>query len=513
MVTETSGKIWYVVVQGKADGPHPINELQTRLQHGRLNYSDLVFRPGLSRWVPIAECEEFERRTPPITQTAGKPDIPTHHSVEGWILLVKHVGADGLENYLQSGPYTTEQVREKLARGEIKYDDHVWQKGLETWNKLGTTEDFERRRPNDYAKGPKPEMGAEEKTLPGVEIKMTEDTAKFSPKPEESVAPTTNPSLFKRRRLVIAASGAILGMALAYAGIQAYEQSLEQTQPKTLPPRVVASLGSVAQAPLPKSEAPVHPEVQNPPPVAKSLKIVGIKLAGPKPLLMFETNLPGGSAIDLEISATPGAILKYPSFSLKKKIPVIAGQMPSVDLTNDHLAPGEYKTTAQAMGLTAQTKLVIGTQDAAFKKRLAIFKKTVAKLSQRERTQLNGGVKFIASSYTHMNAQYKKMRLPASSAVSKKKWEQWYKTWHAQQEKQAKALVGVTERSRNSYVHPDELLRLKELNRDLADMSRNLNLSVKTGRQIASTQVNEEQFKNKLSALQKDLKHLGGLKK
>ncbi|MDZ4678280.1 MAG: GYF domain-containing protein [Oligoflexia bacterium] len=527
MVTENNGKIWYVVVNGKADGPHPIDEIQSRLKAGKLNYTDLVFRPGLTRWVPLAECAEFERRAESITQTSGKPDIPNDQDVNGWILLVKHTNAEGKENYIQSGPHLPDQIIEKLARGEVKYDDHAWQKGLKTWSSLGSIEEFERRSPMDHAKGPMPELSSppltspeltvteapliaattafdDEKTASAVETQNVAVASNLETIANEDVTPST-PKLHHRRRLIIATSGAVFGMALAFAGVQAYQQSLEQVAPPGIPERVVAS--QKTQVEVPSVQVPVHPEVQNPVEVPPSLKIVVLKPTSPKPQLLFETNLQGGAVIDLEITAELGAILKYPTFSLKKKITVVAGQMPSIDLAAENLPPGEYKASANAGTLLAQTKINLGVQDIAFKKKLAVFKKSVVKQALNEKKQLNRGVGFLTKSYSTMTAQYKKVK-SSNNALLKKKWAASLNIWRKQHVKESQFVKEVNERTYNKYAYPDQLMRYKTLNKELFEIAKNYDQNIKTGRQIASAEVNVDQFKGRLGQLQKDIKRL-----
>src|ERR1700722_19200596 len=92
-------KIWYVVLDGKADGPHEEQAIRQWLTTGKLNYSDLVYRAGLTRWVNISECKEFERRGTDrvASETVAKFQVPQSEEGvnQGWIALVKHAEVDG----------------------------------------------------------------------------------------------------------------------------------------------------------------------------------------------------------------------------------------------------------------------------------------------------------------------------------------------------------------------------------------------------------------------------------
>ena len=112
-------KIWYAVIDGKADGPHEEQTIRQWLTTGKLNYSDLVFRSGLTRWVNVAECKEFERRGTDrvMSETVAKFEVPADEGEKlGWIALVKHGEVEGKHHYIQSGPYTAEQIHEKLKK-------------------------------------------------------------------------------------------------------------------------------------------------------------------------------------------------------------------------------------------------------------------------------------------------------------------------------------------------------------------------------------------------------------
>lgn len=149
------GKYWAIESgilynEGKADGPHSEKEIRHLLENGGLSYSDLVFRPGLTRWVTVSECKEFERRTEQTeTRKMDFPnDLPaTTSEADGWILLVRHIPSEGKPHFVQSGPYSSDQVKDKLLRGEVRFDDHIWKKGFATWMMLSQVEDFDRRRP------------------------------------------------------------------------------------------------------------------------------------------------------------------------------------------------------------------------------------------------------------------------------------------------------------------------------------------------------------------------------
>lgn len=163
-MASTSKKVWYVVIDGKANGPFAEEEVKQKLDEKTITYTDLVFRHGFARWVPVAECAEFERRGDDFgTRTVDQLNLPTDESEAGWTVLVKQTTKDGHNHYIQSGPLTAQVIREKLAKGELKYNDHGWKSGFDSWVALGDIGDFDRRRPRNFETAPKPGLAADQK--------------------------------------------------------------------------------------------------------------------------------------------------------------------------------------------------------------------------------------------------------------------------------------------------------------------------------------------------------------
>jgi len=61
-------KIWYVVVNGKAEGPFSEHEMKDRVHSGQTSPEDFVFKPGLPNWVPLKNCTELS-----ILENANEP--------------------------------------------------------------------------------------------------------------------------------------------------------------------------------------------------------------------------------------------------------------------------------------------------------------------------------------------------------------------------------------------------------------------------------------------------------
>lgn len=124
---------WYFVEQGKPRGPLGESEIVLAAKEGHLGPLDLIFRDGSERWIPARELE-FLRDI--FRETIEGPDV-----LPQWIVLKKKP-RDAGAGYLQSGPYSTEEIRDKIKVGDIDFVDYVWKEGREKWSKISQTRDF-----------------------------------------------------------------------------------------------------------------------------------------------------------------------------------------------------------------------------------------------------------------------------------------------------------------------------------------------------------------------------------
>jgi hypothetical protein len=479
-----NSQAWYVVIQGKANGPHTEEDMHAKLEKNEIAYSDLAFRTGLSQWIPISQCKEFERRLE-VQLKAPTPqeiDTPMGKDITGWVLLVNHPINSNQTHYLQSGPYRTEQILKKLSAGEIKYEDYIWKEGFTNWQVISEFEEFNRR------------VEVAEPEVIGCEVNASESTAP---------APMLTPLAIKIReskfqRVAIAVSGSLLGMLVTLAGVRAYQQSkvLEQA-PKLLKPALQTQANHTNAVVNPESEVRVAKKT------ATVLKMLPFKHTAKNPQVAFETDLPQGAKITVMITAQPGNILKYPSFALEKKIEVKAGQLPVADFTNENLPRGTYFVSVESENLKAAGSFLVGDNDSDFKKKLLVFRKQVSKQEHTEKLALNQGVKFLNESIRFFAKVPKNSKL---SAEANAKWLKAFRSWNKHFKEETKFFKEVTESKRNAFAYPNELLKLKELETRLKEQANNFNL--KDNRQIASDDSSISAIKNETKSLQQNIKNL-----
>jgi hypothetical protein len=564
-----SAQIWYVVIQGKANGPHTQKDVLDKLKAGFLHYSDLAFRPGLTQWVPLSECKEFERRLDNefVTKTALELDVPVEN-VAGWVLLVKHGSFDGRNHYIQSGPYLSDQVRDKLKKGEISFEDYVWKTGFANWTLIGSLDEFDRRRPKDSEELPKPESSHSETVIAKrSEIlaaldgtaqpfePVTSDIVPIHNDAQKIVAPPIEkiPEVAVKEPLLISkeikqdtvekdvddlklknqnsapipqmraegpADGTqirpmkkqrlmigFVGASLAMAiTFLGFKGYQQYLQEEEEATRAhEARRMAQAQAALAPHPPAITTAVASAPAKPSKLKLVPLKMDSLSPQLGIDTDLASGSIINVTIKAHPGNILKFPSFLLVRKIEVSGHEMTILDLSREKLPRGVYSFVVEGDGLRNQANLSVGSLDEDFKIKLASFKKQILKQEKSEREAMNDGIKFIGTSIVAFSRAPKSAN---ASAEINSKWIKVLKEWNRQYKDEAKIFKDVVESKRNTFAYPEELLKVKSLETKLKEQANLFYQSLKTKRQVASDDHRLEELKSEAKALQESIKHL-----
>ncbi len=139
--------MWYVNVAGEQKGPMSTGELRGMLARGQVGPSDMVWREGMTEWTPAGSVPELQ---PPAPAAApGRAPAPPPPAAVMW-----HVSRGGQ----QFGPFSTDDVRAKLATGELTAADFVWKEGMAGWAAIGGLPDFASAGP--FAASPPPAPGA-----------------------------------------------------------------------------------------------------------------------------------------------------------------------------------------------------------------------------------------------------------------------------------------------------------------------------------------------------------------
>ncbi len=124
---------WYISTQNKAKGPYTDLQMREKIQSGELKKDVLTYKEGEPDWLPLEQ------------QDIWTPGFVPKHPLESkgakdWILLVESPIKQG--DYEQQGPFTQDEVTEKVEIGEVHLKDFCWRPGMEGWKALVETSEL-----------------------------------------------------------------------------------------------------------------------------------------------------------------------------------------------------------------------------------------------------------------------------------------------------------------------------------------------------------------------------------
>jgi hypothetical protein len=121
---------FFVLVDGQPSGPLSIDALKQQIEKRQLARSSLVWREGLQQWVAAESLPELTNifpviPPPPPPQTARSP-------------MRYYIAANGYPD----GPYTMDELRQKLQSGQIGQRTLVWKEDMPQWAAMSTMPEF-----------------------------------------------------------------------------------------------------------------------------------------------------------------------------------------------------------------------------------------------------------------------------------------------------------------------------------------------------------------------------------
>jgi hypothetical protein len=128
---------WYSIENGQPFGPQPKADVIKAIQEKKIQAIDLLYRVGDADWKQACEYEEF---TSYFENSLNRFDLDALvNAVDQWVVLKKTLDPT---QFKQDGPFSQEQVLEKINRGELSFDDFGWRQGFTSWVRIGDLEDF-----------------------------------------------------------------------------------------------------------------------------------------------------------------------------------------------------------------------------------------------------------------------------------------------------------------------------------------------------------------------------------
>lgn len=385
---------WYLSREGRADGPHSQEAVESLLSRGEILFSDMGFLVGDTRWRKLSEFREFESS-----------------DAHRWIVL-RNQKRDSNQIPVPEGPYRRTEIVDLLEKGEINRKDHIWREGLSAWMSIEHADVFRDSLNEEYVHSefsarefkasvePAPtviELGpsilnepqeeaelvaqlmeqhdfvdVEEKTeiLPQGSFLVTDSHGQVAyeepsiPTMEEAetqiiyeptqIAPPSKKQS-RRRKIQRFAVGAFAASFLFLFLAQNFS-----TRDTKNSGRTIASQegGEVSATPF--------------------IRMVPLKLAGDQPQIAFETNAAVGENLQIELRAISGQVLRVIQLSRQDNLKRSNGELPLLQLSKWDLPAGQYELVARYRESEDKKLLFLGRDDQAFREALARHQKSLA---------------------------------------------------------------------------------------------------------------------------------------
>ncbi|MFM6929577.1 MAG: GYF domain-containing protein [Bdellovibrio sp.] len=131
-------KTWYRSVNLKPLGPFTLLEMRAFVHSGEIGLCDLISNnENGDSWKPAYEWGVFELTLFP----AGQEYLPGGDVDEGvreWVLLVEQRNASPV----QEGPYSIQDIKQRLSSGQVSPYQHIWKTGLSGWCRIKDRPEF-----------------------------------------------------------------------------------------------------------------------------------------------------------------------------------------------------------------------------------------------------------------------------------------------------------------------------------------------------------------------------------
>ncbi|MDR1072183.1 MAG: DUF4339 domain-containing protein [Treponema sp.] len=128
---DSSAGKFFILVDGQPSGPLSIDNLKRQIEKRQLARSSLVWREGLQQWVAAEIIPELASIFPVIPPPPPPQD--THLSMPYYIAI----------NGYPDGPYTMDELTQKLRNGQIGQRTLIWKEDMPQWAAMNAIPEFD----------------------------------------------------------------------------------------------------------------------------------------------------------------------------------------------------------------------------------------------------------------------------------------------------------------------------------------------------------------------------------
>ncbi|GEM_PF-4631747 len=134
----------YIEVSGHPQGPLDEEALADRVAAGQVTPETLVWMPGMQTWKAAREVPLVDRLLTEVNSKPGTAAVPPPLPGSQPPAKTYYLGVQGR----QEGPFTRQQVLEKLKTGALPPGTLVWHEGLKGWRPLAGLPEFAGQAPH-----------------------------------------------------------------------------------------------------------------------------------------------------------------------------------------------------------------------------------------------------------------------------------------------------------------------------------------------------------------------------
>jgi hypothetical protein len=133
---------YYIAVNGYPDGPFTTDEVKQKFQSGQISQSTLVWKEDMPQWVAIGNIPELgalftTTGTPPSFMASQAAQKGSPQQIASPVRY--HIAVNGLS----TGPFTVEELKQKVRLGQLTRNTQVWKSGMTQWELAGTVAELQ----------------------------------------------------------------------------------------------------------------------------------------------------------------------------------------------------------------------------------------------------------------------------------------------------------------------------------------------------------------------------------
>lgn len=505
---------WYFVLNGQPHGPISKEELINKINNGDLRENDWILKKGDKNWTKLKNYQEI------IDETQKR-----FVEKKEWVVLHYLGKKEEKDQFIQKGPFATEEIIHQIRSGITSYSDFIWKKGMKEWSRIGSLEGFDRREINSISLPQPPGKKEDSKNttsdkvdlllqervdwksilqeeplpdeitqLPQVELIKEENFEKVEILEKKDISDTTKKIdhnflniSFNKKESRPWWYGGLVGLVLVvfigtpflvyyiYKEVMKKELlkefNVKENQPisVSLPPPIKKMDQKIDVKKAVESE-PIKPQQ-----VKKTFKAPSYAKFEfiPPDSIVLKTDASQGHVILLSFIGRTGRVLDHPSYIREIKSESSGFEETRIFLKNFHIPDGDYNFEGTLASFRFDKKIFIGEKNLEFKKKLAHHRKKISFQQQSEKAELFDLLDKLETKVLQFKQGLRE------SGKQNTEWKSFYKNWQESIVKINHSNLSTIKPSQYlKFTFPLEWDKARQLRREIIEWASDANKNV-----------------------------------